>query len=200
MKQRLFDRAVGGVIHQGGPSRTEQNGCAYRSKDGRRCAVGWILEDAHYTRDFDDYSTVVPLCPTEATDVRHLRLLNALNMSVGAYLSVDALKLLQELQMAHDQSAEMTDTDEEFLTLFTQRCKTIAQRYELSADVLDRGARASFYRKTAADLIARAKILEQAARDNKIVEIQGTTNAPWRKVTELLQINNTTADHMRVRP
>ena len=61
-KQMLFDNALFGVRRQGGPSlRTIKvagmNGsldvCAYRGGDGKRCAVGWNIEDHEYQPTFE---------------------------------------------------------------------------------------------------------------------------------------------------
>lgn len=50
-RQELFDRAVGGVIRQGGPSVDPITGsCSYLGADGRRCAAGHLMDDDQIER------------------------------------------------------------------------------------------------------------------------------------------------------
>ena len=53
--QTLFDRAVLGVYHQGRKSLLPREDaglgpmCAYRGTHGLKCAIGHLIDDAHYT-------------------------------------------------------------------------------------------------------------------------------------------------------
>lgn len=54
-RQEMFDRAVKGLASQGWERSLGAGGkCSYRGVDGRRCAVGWLLDD----EDVDGFAQV----------------------------------------------------------------------------------------------------------------------------------------------
>ena len=56
--QEIFDKAVGGVIAQGGGSYCVVAGkstrCMYRGPEGRKCAVGQVMPDTVYREHMDE--------------------------------------------------------------------------------------------------------------------------------------------------
>lgn len=56
--QEWFDTAARGIISQGKPSMgrdpiTENEKCVYRSSDGCKCAIGWLIPDDKYDPSFE---------------------------------------------------------------------------------------------------------------------------------------------------
>lgn len=52
--QEIFDLACKGMLRQGRKSLNESNFCAYRGRDGLKCAVGHIIPDNLYMEEFDE--------------------------------------------------------------------------------------------------------------------------------------------------
>jgi len=52
-RQEIFDLAWNGLKAQG--FRRSMNGstCAYRTHDGRKCAIGYLIEDGDYRHSFE---------------------------------------------------------------------------------------------------------------------------------------------------
>ena len=59
--QELFDKAVTGVLAQGGPSGHRDDDlmywCEYRSFGGRKCLVGHLISDDNYHMSMENYLT-----------------------------------------------------------------------------------------------------------------------------------------------
>ena len=99
-RQEVLDRAVAGLVAQGGPAfDPEMPGCRYLDvKANRRCAIGQfipaelegeVVEEVAVSELLRDYLRVD--CPSEKD-----------------------MRFLEELQNTHDSVAEQSDSDEEF--------------------------------------------------------------------------------------
>jgi len=51
--QEVFDKSVGGIIAQGGPSMGPNGFCAYRGENNCKCAVGQVMDDLYYLPEYD---------------------------------------------------------------------------------------------------------------------------------------------------
>ena len=113
--QEAFNKAVLGVVAQGGPSLVANHSgfisqCAYRAEDGRKCAVGHLIED-------EDYDPFI-----EKKSVSHLYLRGYIPKLMDV-----SVELLIKLQDAHDYL--LTD---EHLGEFIVNAKDIASEYNLT--------------------------------------------------------------------
>jgi hypothetical protein len=78
---------------QGRKSTTaDTHGCRYRGQDGTKCAVGHLIDDAHYDPDFDD-----DICPLTAHDPDVIAAVRASHPNH----TIDPA-ILQQLQEVHD--------------------------------------------------------------------------------------------------
>jgi hypothetical protein len=110
--QEAFSRVVDHLRQQGRPSHDSGN-CAYRSKDGLRCAVGVLITDEFYKPELEGY------CAEDMADVLCVALPG---VSIG---------LLQALQDTHDLP-EDTDTPEVIMAIWEARWKDIAEHWNLT--------------------------------------------------------------------
>jgi hypothetical protein len=54
-RQEAFDIAYKGIIEQGGPSwDINTSSCRYRTKNGRKCAIGHLIPDNKYSEEFEN--------------------------------------------------------------------------------------------------------------------------------------------------
>lgn len=85
-RQELFDLAWNGLKSQGFERSLfpRSDSCAYRGEGGRRCAIGWAIEDANYSRDL------------EGIGLSHTRVQQAANVSI------DDEQFAIDLQSCHD--------------------------------------------------------------------------------------------------
>lgn len=114
--QALFDRAVVGVIKQGGPSWVGGNtGCAYRDPSGRKCAFGHLIHD-------DDYRTTM-----EGKNLYHSDLHDALPEAYRKHFA-----LLDDLQSTHDSSVGIVGDWSGYLSSFARGARQLAERYRLT--------------------------------------------------------------------
>lgn len=98
--QEIFDKSVGHLLKQGIKSEVYTKGqvvlCAYRSTDGLKCAIGALIDDAHYTPQFEGESVFNP-------EVRA-----ALDKSGVTYVfegqTADLLAALQDMHDGEDES------------------------------------------------------------------------------------------------
>jgi len=110
--QELFDFVVSSVIKQGGPSVALTNGqieCLYRSPEGRKCAVGFLIPDDKYT----------PACESHLP--RWLRRKGFIE-NISDY----QLNMIDRLQYAHDEASAG-----EFIDTFLSLCKRTASAFYL---------------------------------------------------------------------
>lgn len=122
-RQEMFDKAARGVIAQGGPSGVRRFNaiyCKYRGPNGRKCAIGHLIED-------DEAAETLDACSVAQT-------VGALARR-GFLFSVKDADFLQRIQSAHDIAA-LSD-DERFIREFREAMRGIAARYDLSPAVLD---------------------------------------------------------------
>ena len=112
-KQIIFDVVLFGIRAQGGPSLNGR-GCAYRSANGRRCAVGmWIANDQY-----------VPLMEGKTV----LSISRLFPEKIPAWFQ-DHLGFLRSLQSIHDCAAENHDFANEFELRMRQLATQEGLRY-----------------------------------------------------------------------
>ena len=121
--QETFDFVVRALRKQGGPSlMPDLKGCAYRGKDGRKCAVGQILPDEDYVEDLEGLP--VRSLESDRNPITQWVLEQGLNV-----------RLLSDLQCAHDSPQDLElDTgvsDDVWLDAFLLSARQIAERYNL---------------------------------------------------------------------
>jgi hypothetical protein len=119
-EQEAFDRSVGGVLKQGGPSAVYKiDGgtravCLYRGPNGRRCAAGHLIDDADYREEF------------EGSAYFQLVTAGLLAPIVGGSA------LVHLLQLSHDNAATGTDCDSDFIREFEANAKKVASDFGLN--------------------------------------------------------------------
>jgi hypothetical protein len=97
-KQDLFNHIATHLIKQNDTSRHEKgDDCAYRGTDGKRCAIGSIIDDEHYDKGF------------EGKGINYTPIMDAIEASIGRPIdgrrdSVPHTEriLLKRLQVIHD--------------------------------------------------------------------------------------------------
>ena len=131
-RQQLFDNAVAGIWSQGGPAievvnnpdacPTQQALCRYRTKDGKKCVIGWNIDDADYTPDLE-------MLTTTNDPVR-----------VAAGIAPDDMNFARELQIIHDSAARASSNINRpvaFMTEFLAQMGTLADKNKLDTMILD---------------------------------------------------------------
>ena len=117
LDQTIFDRVAAHLLAQGRPSLSDirLGACAYRGEDGLRCAVGCLIDDAHYRED------------TEGHSVQHRDVVQAVKNSLGLqHLAPRTADLLGDLQHLHD----LTPPEE-----WREGLKELAHQYDLELTV-----------------------------------------------------------------
>lgn len=99
--QRVFDRAVNGMVAQGFEKATDgSDNCCYETETGTRCAIGHTIHDIQAIHDRaltdDPIDEVVELYPEVIVDIFGQR---PADMEY-------ALSFLRELQEAHDVAVD----------------------------------------------------------------------------------------------
>ena len=108
-QQEIFDKAAVHLMGMEGPSLDQDSdACVYRGKDddcefnGQMCAVGLFIADEHYDDDFEGQGI------SGGQDVA-----DAVAASWGQDdLTVEQIRLLADLQMAHDDTSRAMDEDD----------------------------------------------------------------------------------------
>ena len=93
LDQTIFNRVAAHLLAQGRPSLSaiRLGECAYHGEDGLRCAVGCLIDDAHYSEALEGYS------------VQHGEVLQAVKSSLGLqHLAPRTTDLPGDLQQLHD--------------------------------------------------------------------------------------------------
>lgn len=127
-RQEMYSKVKAAINAQGAPAWDELSGvCVYRTKDGKRCAVGALVPDEEY----------IPMM--EGSRVQSIK--PEYTPRSLASLSGEDIQFVADMQTAHDYSAEdaMGDTKDidsdmfksAFLTYFNQRMAQIAEFYDL---------------------------------------------------------------------
>lgn len=126
--QNAFNKAYLGLLKQGKPSVAE-NGCAYISPGGCRCAVGFLLPD--------DW-TFQESMPLEHSSIFGLFMdfdstpMELLGIPIGQRRPYSkAFTFLNEIQHAHDNPATKGCSNEEWLELWQNKMESIAIEYKL---------------------------------------------------------------------
>jgi hypothetical protein len=127
--QEIFDKAVSGIITQGGPSTTSERceigglvECRYRSETGRKCVIGQLIADEFYRKEMEGRNASSSL------------VIGAITRSIGG---VPQLVFMSALQGIHDALTLSTSTDEEFLVSFKEKAYDFAKEWKLSPNVLE---------------------------------------------------------------
>lgn len=136
--QEVFNKAVMGVIEQGGPAikmnTVGSKSCAYRGNDGAKCAVGHILPDRlAIAADFFGLmpSDVVGMMSNNSSD-RSAKFIKKFETEILDIGDINVWKLLTKLQAAHDEAfSDMEDASGDFLRDFKANCHDIAKEYDL---------------------------------------------------------------------
>lgn len=111
--QSTFDKVAKHLLKQ--RSRAEdKEGCAYRGKEGKMCAVGCLIADAHYR---------------PALEGRNIEseLIQAALKDSGINVTRDMRFMLEDLQACHDYSE---------VSMWPQALRRIANHFKLSTEVL----------------------------------------------------------------
>jgi hypothetical protein len=117
-KQEAFDKAVKGIILQGGPSREDGGtGCLYRGPDGKKCAIGYLIPDELYDPDMEGRGM-----STHAF-AKFAKIL---------HWNADDIEFLSGLQETHD-NASMSHY---FINDFIEYAAMFAAKYNLNTSVL----------------------------------------------------------------
>ena len=117
LDQTVFNRVAAHLLAQGRPSLSaiRRGVCAYRGEDGLRCAVGCLIDDAHYIEALEGYAV-------QLGDV-----LRAVKSSLGLqHLAPRTVDLLGDLQLLH----VLTPPEE-----WREGLKELARQYELELTV-----------------------------------------------------------------
>lgn len=110
--QKMFDKAVGGVVAQGCLGMDEPGGfCRYRTSGGPKCGIGHLIPDEEYELAFEELG------------VRQI------SGRVPAFADLPdwGLLFLENLQACHDNS--------DSLARFVLEARELAEQYQLDPDV-----------------------------------------------------------------
>ena len=121
-RQDVFDYIVFALIQQGKPS-LRPGGCAYRGKDGCRCAVGHLIADADYRPRFEGKNTMNILADIPSLEDWVTR-------------GEERAELLIEIQGAHDFATADGPSGPSWLSGFRQRAREVAKRLGLDASIV----------------------------------------------------------------
>jgi RNA processing factor Prp31 len=114
--QELFDKAYLGIIAQGRPAMTDTKGCAYRTTDGLKCAVGFIIDD-ETARIWDKFGSI--------EDVQEGLLSLEERLPEWAETHFD---MLVEMQTIHDYCSYV---EQEFISYYKYEMSKVAEKYGL---------------------------------------------------------------------
>jgi hypothetical protein len=87
--RELFERVAAHLLAQGKRSMLYKS-CRYRGEDGTRCAVGCLIDDAHYSVAIED-ATIASMAVQEAVEG-----------TIGRRLTDPERLMLRDLQALHD--------------------------------------------------------------------------------------------------
>jgi len=108
--QEAFDTAVSFLFKQGCVSQDSLGMCLYRTKDGKKCAVGALIPDALYSPRIEGYTV-------------H-RLIDEYPGIYNLFIDVD-YNLLRHMQSIHDKVP---------INMWREKFIRLAQNYELSTN------------------------------------------------------------------
>jgi hypothetical protein len=114
--QPLFDKAVKAVIAQGSCSLcADENTCAYRGVDNKKCAIGHLLSDEQIA----SHGIKEGMLPNKFPPALIQELLPGVQSGI-------AVQFLEELQNCHD-----TTTGSNFVKTFTRVANEMASKWDL---------------------------------------------------------------------
>lgn len=126
--QGAFDKAVRGILAQGRRSFSIGNGvCLYRSGDGCKCAVGHLISDEEYNKEFESLGAINLIERFEIS-------------SLKPFCFKEGFDFIGDLQSVHDYAKcdhNYPERDVTFLASFKERAKDFAKKYNLNTSVLD---------------------------------------------------------------
>ena len=116
LDQTIFNKVAAHLLAQGRPSLSDNElECAYRGENGLRCAVGCLIDDAHYSEAIEGYT------------IRDKSVAQAVKKSLGLhYITARTAALLSDLQELHDH----TPPEE-----WRDALKALARQYDLELTV-----------------------------------------------------------------
>lgn len=115
--QKPFDLVLRRLRKQGHAS-TLGGTCRYRSPDGSRCAIGHLIPDQKYRREFEfNFAS----CSTRGREIREAAGLDPWNDRHTRFAAA--------LQDAHDEPSNMDDRG--WLRVFESRMRLVAQKFGL---------------------------------------------------------------------
>ena len=106
--------AINAVIAQGAQSKNDTE-CAYKGYDGLKCLVGHMIQDCYYHPEL------------ESKDISNADVVDAVEQSLGTCLNHKDLRILNNLQRAHDMPCYPTH----FLDKFKERIIQYTKQNEL---------------------------------------------------------------------
>lgn len=123
-RQYWFDHVVSNLIRQGKQSIDGDNGCAYRTEDGRKCAIGHLIPDEAYYEGFEGLrgEELVHHYWDRVGDLESIRCFITLDED-----RVMHVPILMELQMAHDQLGRTTKSEDWFYD-FIAKARDVAHK------------------------------------------------------------------------
>jgi hypothetical protein len=133
-KQEIFDKAYIGIIKQGKPSMSASGQCKYEAKDGCRCAVGMLIDDASLRKSMDAFesSGILDIVAKARSDDEDSKT----DLKLPDWI-IEEEELLHTIQCAHDFAGQELLTDEgkekvEFIPEFKSRMKAAAKHHGLT--------------------------------------------------------------------
>ena len=106
-KQEIFNKVFLGLKSQGfQQSVNKHNVCQYRGEGGLKCAVGHLIPDEIYNKEWDDETTLADALPPHVYD--------AMGISADFGASVDFLMQLQDIHDNYDVPERMEDYYRQF--------------------------------------------------------------------------------------
>lgn len=101
IKQRFFDIAASGLLRQMEKSRSDgySSVCAYRGRDGNKCAIGFLISDESYSSKIEGLSAT-SLAVVERVFESHRELIDSNPLS--DYELHEIKVFLEQVQYVHD--------------------------------------------------------------------------------------------------
>ena len=123
--QEIFDYVIPKILKQGGLSKIVNYGkieCVYRKNKDTRCAIGWLIPDSFYRKEF------------EGKNVEQL-IQSSYLKEVPAF-SLETQDFLEDLQEAHDSLYSLVNDPALILGDLIRNFRLLAKKYDLASAVL----------------------------------------------------------------
>jgi len=109
MDKTLIQMAIDGVVAQGALAYNSSDTCMLRTPDGLKCAVGHLIDDAHYTVSLEQLAN-----PRKWRTCRRAIALSHPELGLDPEDPTHIIwELLADLQSAHDNAAGVLEFVEE---------------------------------------------------------------------------------------